>query len=143
MRTSRSGRMVPHGGKSKDVFDRQLEPSGRPAAVVALRDAVDNAEMYSRNWAFIAPEAQAALRNKVIFAAGSGLSSTVLGLACRTGFTRFIVADGDNVELSNLNRQAFSYAQINRNKAEATAEMLRGIRPDVDVTVLPEFLHTH
>jgi molybdopterin-synthase adenylyltransferase len=102
--------------------------------------SVDDAVLYARNWAFVPAGVQAAMRRSVIYAAGSGLASTVVELACRTGFTRFILADGDAVELSNLNRQAFTFAQIGQNKAEATASLLRSIRPDVEVEVLPRML---
>lgn len=95
---------------------------------------------YDRNWAFISPEIQALLRTKVIFAAGVGLASTILTAACRTGFTQLIVADGDAVDVSNLNRQAYSYAHVGANKAVATAEILRSIQPEVNVEVLPRFL---
>jgi molybdopterin/thiamine biosynthesis adenylyltransferase len=80
------------------------------------------------------------MRRSVIYAAGSGLASTIVELACRTGFTQFILADGDAVELSNLNRQAFTYAQLGQNKAAATADLLRQIRPDVEVEVVPRML---
>jgi len=100
----------------------------------------DSNDLYSRNWAFITPEIQHILDHTCLFAAGAGLSSTIVALACRTGFGSFILADGDNVELSNLNRQAFFRRQIGENKATATAELLREIRPDAEVTVLPEFI---
>ncbi|HEX5159100.1 MAG TPA: ThiF family adenylyltransferase [Ktedonobacterales bacterium] len=100
----------------------------------------DANDLYSRNWAFITPELQHILDHTCLFAAGAGLSSTIVTLACRTGFGSFILADGDNVELSNLNRQAFFRRQIGENKATATAELLREIRPDAEVTVLPEFI---
>jgi ThiF family len=100
----------------------------------------DSDDLFSRNWAFITPELQHILDHTCLFAAGAGLSSTIVTLACRTGFGSFILADGDNVELSNLNRQAFFRRQIGENKATATAELLREIRPDVEVTVLPEFI---
>lgn len=103
-------------------------------------DSLDEATLYARNWAFIPAGVQAAIRDCVVFAAGTGLASNVLELACRTGFTRFIVADGDTVDLSNLNRQAFGYAHVGQNKAEATAEVLRCIRPDVAVEIVPHFL---
>lgn len=98
----------------------------------------DSDDLFSRNWAFITPELQHILDHTCLFAAGSGLISTIVTLACRTGFGSFILADGENVELSNLNRQAFFRRQIGENKATATAELLREIRPDVEVTVLPE-----
>jgi hypothetical protein len=100
----------------------------------------DSDDLFSRNWAFITPEIQHILDHTCLFAAGAGLSSTIVALACRTGFGSFILADGDNVELSNLNRQAFFRRQIGENKATATAELLREIRPDAEVTVLPEFI---
>ncbi len=100
----------------------------------------DSDDLFSRNWAFITPEIQHILDHTCLFAAGAGLSSTIVALACRTGFGSFILADGDNVELSNLNRQAFFRRQIGENKATATAELLREIRPDAKVTVLPEFI---
>ena len=100
-------------------------------------------DLFSRNWAFISPELQHTLDHTCIFAAGVGLSSTIAVLACRTGFGAFILADGDQVENSNLNRQAFFRRQIGENKAVATAELLRDIRPDVTVTVLPEYIEGH
>lgn len=103
----------------------------------------DANDLYSRNWAFIAPDLQETLDHTCIFAAGSGLSSTIVVLACRTGFGAFILADGDQVERSNLNRQAFFRRQIGQNKAVATADLLRDIRPDVRVTVLPEYIEDH
>lgn len=106
------------------------------------KHTVDDTEFYSRNWAFITPEVQTAVREKRLFFAGVGLGSAIAAAACRTGFVRFIVADSDRVELSNLNRQAYRHAQVGRNKAQATAELLRSIRPDVDVRVLPHRLDT-
>lgn len=107
------------------------------------QDATDAGDLFSRNWAFIPQELQQALDASCIFAAGAGLTSTIAVLACRTGFGTFILADGDQVENSNLNRQAFFRRQIGENKAVATAELLREIRPDINVTVLPEYIEDH
>lgn len=100
----------------------------------------DSDGLFSRNWAFISPELQQTLEHTRLFAAGAGLSSTIAVLACRTGFGSFILADGDTVELSNLNRQAFFRRQVGENKATATAELLRDIRPEIEVTALPEYI---
>lgn len=100
----------------------------------------DSDGLFSRNWAFISPELQQTLEHTCLFAAGAGLSSTIAVLACRTGFGSFILADGDTVELSNLNRQAFFRRQVGENKATATAELLRDIRPEIEVTALPEYI---
>jgi molybdopterin-synthase adenylyltransferase len=116
---------------------RSTEPPERSRPAIPQ---VDDAALYARNLAFISTGVQAAMRRSVIYAAGSGLASNIVDLACRTGFKRFILADGDTVELSNLNRQAFTYAQLGQNKAEATADLLRQIRPDVEVEVVPRML---
>jgi molybdopterin/thiamine biosynthesis adenylyltransferase len=122
------------------MFRRKSKQAGSSTTASPSGASVDDAALYSRNWLFISAEVQAKLRRAVIFAVGVGLASNIMTLACRTGFTRFIVADGDTVDLSNLNRQAFSREQIGTNKAEATAALLRGIRPDVEVEVLPRIV---
>lgn len=103
-------------------------------------DVKDADDLFSRNWAFISPELQHTLDRTCLFTAGAGLSSAIAVLACRTGFGSFILADGDQVEVSNLNRQAFFRRQVGQNKATATAELLRDIRPDVAVTTIPAFI---
>ncbi len=123
-RPTKRGATLIVGGRGPDAHDTRA----------------DSATLYSRNWAFIPPDVQAALENTVIFAAGVGLSSVVAQAACRTGFRRFLLADGDAVELSNLNRQAFTRDQLGVNKAVATARLLRAIRPDAQVEALPRFL---
>lgn len=96
--------------------------------------------MFSRNWLFISEPLQAALANPRILVAGTGLGSVICELAARTGFSRFVLADGDRVELTNLNRQAFSREHVGTNKAEAIATRIRALWPDVEVTVVPRFL---
>lgn len=97
-------------------------------------------DLYSRNWAFITESIQEKLSNTCIFLAGSGLGSVIAEIAVRTGFGRFIVADGDIVELSNLNRQIFNTTNIGRNKAEETAKLIKAINPSADITIIKSFL---
>jgi ThiF family len=116
--------------------------SGRAAT---SRTSTRNARSFeraflSRNWGIIAPAVQKSLEKQVIFAAGVGLSSQMALQACQIGFRDFILADGDTVEVSNLNRQAFTTAQIGQNKAEATANLLRSITPQARVEAIPTFL---
>lgn len=96
--------------------------------------------LFSRNRPFIERDIQTKIAQQVVFAAGVGVTSTVATLLCRTGFSRFILADGDRVDLSNLNRQAYLRTDVQRNKADAAAELLRSIRPEVTVEVLSRFL---
>jgi molybdopterin/thiamine biosynthesis adenylyltransferase len=48
-----------------------------------------------------------------------------------------MLADPDTVDLSNLNRQAYSEAHVGRNKALALAEVIKGINGRVKVDVDP------
>ena len=54
----------------------------------------------------------------------------------RTGVGRFAIADIDEFEVSNFNRQVFAdLDSVGRGKAEATAARLRRIHPDVALEV--------
>ncbi len=96
--------------------------------------------LFSRNWAYISSALQERLAATCLLIAGTGLGAVAALQAARTGFGRFILADGDRVERSNLNRQPFDHSQIGQNKAEATAEMIRRINPDARLQILPRFL---
>jgi hypothetical protein len=117
-------------------------PNDGGVATKDAKAAFDGQTLLSRNWAFISADVQSRLDEVTILLAGVGLASRIATLALQTGFRRFILADGDNVELSNLNRQAFTLRQVGQNKAEATAACLRAIRPDVIIDTIPAFLDT-
>lgn len=96
--------------------------------------------LYSRNWAFISASMQKQLAQATIFTAGTGLGSVIATLAARTGFQRFILADGDVVEVSNLNRQVFTRKQLGVNKASAVKKIVGDIVPSASVEVVPRFI---
>ncbi len=96
--------------------------------------------LYSRNWAFIEGPLQDRLAAATIFTAGTGLGSVIACLAARTGFQRFILADGDVVEESNLNRQPFMRGQLGHNKASATAALIAAISPHATMDVVPQYV---
>ncbi len=97
-------------------------------------------DLYSRNWLFIPEAIQKKLHDTCIFLAGSGLGSVIAEIAVRTGFGRFVIADGDTVEMSNLNRQAFNTHSLGQNKAEETRKLIHAINPSTSVTVIKSFL---
>lgn len=97
-------------------------------------------ELVSRNWGFLTPEAQMKIREAKILLAGCGLGSNIALLAARTGFTRFVLADGDRIELNNLNRQAFRLEHLGRNKAEVVAQLVHEINAEADVDTFPKFI---
>jgi len=98
------------------------------------------AKLVDRNWGFLTAEEQERIRHARVLLAGCGLGSNIAVLGARTGFTRFILADGDNVEITNLNRQAFRLEHVGMNKAAATAELVREINPEAELEVVPRFI---
>ncbi len=104
---------------------------------------VDPQHLYSRNFAFISQETQSRLGLRALYLAGVGLSSNIAVAAARTGFARFILADNDVVDVSNLNRQAYTLADVGRNKAEALRDIVRAIRPDAIIETVPMRLDEH
>jgi len=97
-------------------------------------------ELVNRNWGFLPPEEQRKIKEARILLAGCGLGSNIALIATRTGFTRFILADGDKVEVNNLNRQIFSLCQRGRNKAVVTAELIKEVNPKAEIEVFPQFI---
>ncbi len=80
-------------------------------------------------------EGQVRLRAATVGIIGAGgLGSTILMQLAVAGVGRIIVADPDEVELSNLNRQVLHWhADIGRNKAESAADKLGCLNPGVEV----------
>jgi molybdopterin/thiamine biosynthesis adenylyltransferase len=95
---------------------------------------------YSRNWLFIEPSEQKALADLTVFIMGVGIGSVFAELALRTGIRKFILADGDTVDESNLNRQNYTQLDIEKSKAHACAARLRAIDPDVQIAVIDSYL---
>lgn len=99
-------------------------------------------ELVKSNWGFISIEAQEKIRTSRVLLAGCGLGSNIAILAARTGFTNFILADGDKIELGNLNRQAFRLEHLGRNKADVAAELLSEVNPQAATEVFANFIAT-
>ena len=74
------------------------------------------------------------LENAVVGIAGAGgLGSNCAMHLARSGVKKFVIADFDTVNESNLNRQFFFRDQIGRKKVDALAENLRRIEPDLEL----------
>lgn len=91
----------------------------------------------TRNLGFVTEAEQAKLRDATVFVCGTGGmgGACLLGLV-RAGVGRLIIADLDRFDVSNLNRQVFAFLDtVDRDKAEATAEIARQINPEIDIEV--------
>lgn len=67
-----------------------------------------------------------------------GLGSNAAMMLMRSGVRRFVLADFDRVDESNLGRQLYFPDQLGRLKTEALAETLLRIAPDASLTLAPE-----
>lgn len=76
------------------------------------------------------PEMYDKISNASVAIAGlGGLGSHVAVMLTRAGVGKLMLVDFDRVEITNLNRQAYTYEHLERKKTEALAEILRKINP--------------
>jgi len=95
-------------------------------------------EMTTRNIGFISDAEQQRLKDGAVFVAGvGGMGGAAVQMLVRAGVGKIAIADLDTFETSNLNRQMFAFTDtVDRPKAEVTAEGLKRINPELDLTVL-------
>jgi len=87
--------------------------------------------LYARN----PPGSLNRLKDRVVGIAGAGgLGSNIAVSLLRSGVQRFIIADHDRVELSNLNRQHYFADQVGMKKTAALYQNLLRINPYVEAT---------
>ena len=70
-----------------------------------------------------------------------GVGAYAAEMICRAGVGRMTIVDADTVQPSNMNRQLPAlHSTMGRPKAEILAERFRDINPDLELTVLAEYL---
>jgi molybdopterin-synthase adenylyltransferase len=101
-------------------------------------NAFSYAEMTARNRGFVTEAEQERLRNSKVFIPGvGGMGGAALMALVRAGVGKFIIADIDVFETSNLNRQLFCWAEtIGQLKAEAARDLALRINPELEIEVL-------
>lgn len=68
-------------------------------------------------------------QGKIAIAGLGGLGSNIALMLARTGVRKLLLADFDFVDVSNLNRQAYSIRHIGMEKTKAMEEMIRQVNP--------------
>jgi hypothetical protein len=103
-----------------------------------IMTAFDYAALTARNIGFVTDTEQTLLRQATVFVCGTGgMGGACLMALARMGVGRFIIADIDSFEVSNINRQVFANLDtVGQHKAEASAEALKRFNPDAVVEVL-------
>ncbi|MCC8982028.1 HesA/MoeB/ThiF family protein [Bradyrhizobium acaciae] len=102
-----------------------------------------NFDYYSftgRNIGFIDEHEQQLLRQARVFVCGvGGMGGAAFMALARAGVGKFVIADIDRFEVSNLNRQVFAFAdEVGREKAAVAAEAAKRINPTIEIEVLGE-----
>lgn len=95
---------------------------------------------YIRNRIFLDEHAQLAVKNIPIFVGGCGIGSVIAECALRFGFENITLADGDSVELTNLNRQNYSENDVSILKVTALKSRLLSINSNAKISVYPNYL---
>lgn len=104
-------------------------------------------ERYSRNILLkdVGVEGQEnILSSKVLIIGAGGLGAPVALYLAAAGVGTLSIADGDKVELSNLQRQIIYYTKdISSPKVISAAEKITALNPDVNVTTIQEHVFAH
>lgn len=90
----------------------------------------------------IGENGQVKLRNASVLIVGmGGLGNPVSMYLTAAGVGKLIIADGDSVDVTNLQRQVlFDENDVDNNKADSAADKLRKNNPDVDIEVVDEMM---
>ncbi len=85
---------------------------------------------------------QKLLESSVMMVGAGGLGSPALLYLAAAGVGRIGIAEGDVVDLSNLQRQVIhATADVGKNKAISAEESIRAINPDSKVEIYPDRLN--
>jgi molybdopterin/thiamine biosynthesis adenylyltransferase len=105
-----------------------------------MRPSWSYAEAFSRNLGLITEAEQARLREaRVAIAGAGGMGAAHAMTLARLGAGHFTIADPDVYAPANFNRQvAATLDTLGKNKAEATAALIKKINPEARVRVLAE-----
>lgn len=117
------------------------DASTAPIYILPAQEASDAlyAERTDRNIGWLTESEQATLKGLTIGIAGCGaIGGLVAQILHRSGIGRIKLADMDNFDITNINRQ-FSAGMdtVGKSKAFTTARVLRAIAPDTEIHVYP------
>lgn len=109
---------------------------------VSLNIDMDYLDQTSRNYPIVTKDVQNKIKRTSVLLLGCGLGSKIAENLSRLGFENFTIADGDKVEISNLNRQYFFRSDIGKNKANALSKNLKKINPKIKIQIIPTYIES-
>ncbi|HAX94459.1 MAG TPA: tRNA threonylcarbamoyladenosine dehydratase [Bacteroidales bacterium] len=96
----------------------------------------------SRTEMLTGPEGILRLNSSDVLVVGlGGVGSWAAEMICRAGVGKMTIVDGDTVHATNRNRQLLALKSTEgKPKAEVMAERLKDINPDLELTVINEYI---
>lgn len=100
------------------------------------------AEWQERTCQLVGPERMERYRRAHVLVVGvGGVGGYAAELLARSGVGHLTLIDADSVQPSNINRQLCAlHSTVGRRKVDIFSERFREINPDIELTVLPEYL---
>jgi len=97
-------------------------------------------QAFSRNLGWVIEDEQTQLQNKRVAIAGAGgVGGVHLLTLARLGIANFNIADFDDFEIHNFNRQSGAFmSTINQQKVDVMERMARDINPEADIKSFPK-----
>lgn len=105
--------------------------------------AFNYASFVARNSGYLAPATQHLISRTCLLIGGCGLGASTALAATRMGFQHFVLIDGDTVDLHNLNRQFYDFADVGRPKVQALRDQILRINPQAQVQAIHANLDQH
>lgn len=106
-------------------------------AAMALTPQEFYAALTTRNTGVVGPLDQETVANARVLVAGCGsIGGAAVEPLVRFGFQHLILADPGTYELTNLNRQNATVADLGRQKAEVSCERALAINPHAEIAVV-------
>jgi len=95
-----------------------------------------------RTLLLLGEEKMARLGNANVLVAGvGGVGSMAAEMICRSGVGKMCIIDADTIQAGNINRQLPAlHSTLYQEKALVMGKRLRDINPDLDLTVINEFV---
>ncbi|HOO83626.1 MAG TPA: tRNA threonylcarbamoyladenosine dehydratase [Prolixibacteraceae bacterium] len=96
----------------------------------------------ARTELLLGTEKIAKLKNSHVLVVGlGGVGAYAAEMLCRAGIGKMTIVDGDNIEVSNINRQLpATLSNVGKMKADILAQRFVDINPEIEIEVINEYL---
>lgn len=107
-----------------------------------MNSTSDYPDWQERSFQLLGDKKLTSLRKANVLVAGmGGVGSMAAEMICRSGVGKMTIIDGDIIQPGNLNRQIpATHSTLGLEKAKVMGKRLKDINPDLDLTILNEFI---